>query len=394
MLNKCPICNSKDIMDIFIKDNLPRYCMERHLTRESALNAEKESVDFQFCNNCLFLFNKLFDISIMDYKVDFECSRSKSDKFSNYLSCICNELNEIFSIKGKIVAEVGCGDGQFLKILRDKYVFQGWGFEPSLSKSTNNIFHSDLNFIQEYYNINYLKKSPDLIILRHILEHQGLPNEFIRNIIKNNNGILPSNIYIEVPSLEWLLDNDQIYAFSYEHCSYFSMNSLKLVLKNHGYETKKLSYTFENEYLQYFGIKNDLYNKKNSDSSYKIYINNDYKKQIIDKIISFKEKIPIILERLRSYFSNEETVLWGAAGKGSILLNILDMYYKQFPFIVDINPKKQNTFLAVTGQQIISPEYLKYIQPKYVLITNPLYLDEISMQIKNMGIKSEIIIIK
>ena len=64
------------------------------------------------------------------------------------------------------------------------------------------------------------------------------------------------------------------------------------------------------------------------------------------------------------------------------------------PFIVDSNPNKHNTYIPMTGQQIISPDRLKSVKPRYVLITNSSYYEEIASQLDSLGVKAEIITIK
>jgi len=388
----CPVCCIDKTIPVFNKNNMPRYSCERYFTRESALNAPKEKVDFHFCVNCQFMFNRAFNSSEMDYLINYEVSRSYSEYFSNYLLSVCREINETFPLANKTVVEVGCGDGQFLMHLGELFKFKGWGFEPSLSKSHRQFSHKDLGFIGDYYNREYLTTDPDLIILRHVLEHQGDPFSFLDSII---GGRCSSScaVYVEVPALEWIVDNEQVNAFSHDHCSYFSRSSLDLVHRRLGYVCKQMSFTFEDEYLQYFGTRSAPYessrytlppngsgsSKPDSDSG-------------ADRTIAFSKRIPTILEGLKEIFSedNGKTILWGAGGKGITLLNILDITYKQLPFVVDINPERNNTYIPVSGQQIISPQRLQAIQPQTVIITNASYSNEIAVQLQRLGVQAKI----
>jgi hypothetical protein len=390
------MCKSEDTIAVFKKSGQPRYSLERHFSRESALNAKRENVDFYFCLGCQFLFNKIFNHSLMNYLVDFECSRKFSDYFNNYLLSVCQDINEVFSVEGKTVVEIGCGDGHFLMKLRDLFKFEGWGFEPSLIQSKKELSYKDLKFIGGYYGRDYLNKRPDLLILRHILEHLGNLVGFFEEVVMRQ-GVSPLAIYVEVPAMEWVVGNDQVVAFSNDHCNYFSKNSLELLFESFGYLRKRLSFSFKNEYLQYFGANSKL-NKTiqcpNEDGNSRD--NCAYRENLISQAVSFAKRIPDILERLRTYFfiAPQDTVLWGAGGKGTLLLNTLDITYEQFPFVVDSNPNRHNTYIPVTGQQVISPNHLKNIQPEYVLITNPSYYDEIALQLVQLGVKAKIKIVK
>ena len=61
--------------------------------------------------------------------------------------------------------------------------------------------------------------------------------------------------------------------------------------------------------------------------------------------------------------------VWGAGAKGSTFLNLLDTERKAVKYVIDINPAKQNKFIAGTGHPIYSPEILLQ-QPVENIINN------------------------
>ncbi|NQT26138.1 class I SAM-dependent methyltransferase [candidate division KSB1 bacterium] len=226
---KCPVCNSTETIPIFKKDVLPLYNLERHYTRESALNARKGNVDFYFCLACQFAFNAVFDSSLMDYWVDYESGRSYSKYFVKYIDSVCRSINDVFSIADQTIVEIGCGNGDFLIKLRELFEFQGIGFDPSCKIRLLDSSQKDLTFISNYYDSAKVGREPDLIILRHILEHQGRVIRFLKGILIEQR-LKPKAIYIEVPGFEWIVKNKNSFLFSYEHPSYFTKYSLRLAL--------------------------------------------------------------------------------------------------------------------------------------------------------------------
>ncbi len=60
--------------------------------------------------------------------------------------------------------------------------------------------------------------------------------------------------------------------------------------------------------------------------------------------------------------NNQKVVLWGGGSKGVAFLTTLNIT-DQIKYAVDINPYKHGTFLAGTGQEIVSPEFLKDYNP-------------------------------
>jgi len=388
-MSTCPVCGSENNIDVYKGNGRPRYALQRHHSRESALECLKEDVHFVFCVDCQFAYNKDFNSTIMGYEEDIETSRQSSEYFNQYLTSVCKQMDEIFSVTGKRIVELGCGDGQFLTQLRKLFVFEGFGFDPSLKKSRQVSQYKDLTFIPDYYQSSFLNKDPDIIVLRHVLEHIAVLTEFLTPIV-GNDGSSPSGIYVEVPDWEWIVANDQIMMFSNDHCSYYSKNSLNLALSKCGFKSERICLSFADEYLQYFGRKHS------ADEIGSSHLTEYSSTDLIEKTKLFMERIPKVIERFESYFSNSsnEAVLWGAGGKGTILLSTLGISYHQLPFVVDSNPNRHNTYIPVTGQQVIAPEELKRVQPRYVLVTNPSYCDEIAKQLDSLNVKAQIIVVK
>ena len=278
---------------------MPRYDGEKHHTRKSALEAKRGDLDFRFCRDCLFSFNGAWDQSLMDYQVEYEASRSTSGYFNEYLVGVADDVNKIFDVSGKTVVEIGCGDGQFLKTLREKNKFAGYGFDPSLTAPSVDK-KADLKFIRGYFKYDSIASPPDIIILRHILEHQDNPKSFFDSILAGSPAAREINIYIEIPAWEWIVDNNFIFVFSYEHCSYHSQYSLARIMESYGFHPLKIAYSFDNEYLQYFGV-----NKKTN------FTGSRSRESIVEQTERFAKGLPTLLETCKEILKAEGAVLWG-----------------------------------------------------------------------------------
>lgn len=60
--------------------------------------------------------------------------------------------------------------------------------------------------------------------------------------------------------------------------------------------------------------------------------------------------------------------------------------------VIDINPEKQNKFIAVTGHPIYSPEKLTDLNCENIIVMNENYCKEITALIQQLGIKSPTIL--
>lgn len=212
---------------------------------------------------------------------------------------------------------------------------------------------AEIEIKQEYYTSQKLI-NPGLIACRHVIEHLQNPVTFlqiIRKQIKNN-----PLIFFETPRFEWILENNAFYDFFYEHCNYFTEESIRILFFRAGFDVIEIIPSFKNQYQLIFA-RPKKYNRNITD----LQIKNDLEK-----------------------FKN--IAIWGAGAKGVTLCNMLD----NVKCVIDINPNKQNCFIPKSGIPILS---LKNAMLKYkldlILVVNPNYLKEV----KNMINDDKIMII-
>ena len=62
-------------------------------------------------------------------------------------------------------------------------------------------------------------------------------------------------------------------------------------------------------------------------------------------------------------------------------------------YVVDVNPHKCGLYIPGTGQEVVSPEFLRQYRPDALLLTNPNYRDEISRQVAALDIAPELLLI-
>jgi hypothetical protein len=84
-------------------------------------------------------------------------------------------------------------------------------------------------------------------------------------------------------------------------------------------------------------------------------------------------------------------VVWGGGSKGVMFLNTLRPE-RGVEYMVDINPRKRGMYVAGTGQQIVSPEFLRAYRPDTVIIMNAIYGEEIRGQLDRLEVKAEILL--
>jgi hypothetical protein len=92
----------------------------------------------------------------------------------------------------------------------------------------------------------------------------------------------------------------------------------------------------------------------------------------------------------RAAAEGRRPVLWGAGSKSVALLSALGGG-DQIQYVVDINPHKHGKYLPGSGHQIVAPDFLSRYRPELVVVMNPIYRDEIEVDLYRRGIQAEVI---
>jgi len=148
----------------------------------------------------------------------------------NYTDYMASWLLKSMPSKAKIL-EIGCHDGYLLNKMQEAgHVCAG--IEPSpYADYARDTYR--LSVIKGFFEPGiYEDEHFDVVIVRHVVEHVPDPIAFLKNAIKTlkYGGI----IYVEVPNSMWCLENSFFPEFHVDHISYFSLNSLKFLMKEAG----------------------------------------------------------------------------------------------------------------------------------------------------------------
>lgn len=364
MIEKCPLCENSDVEIIYNISDMPIFQNKVYDDPKASKNIRTSNLVLCSCKKCGFVFNGEFDTSIMTYDADYQNEQNYSVFFKNYLNEIVEYLKNNFNEEDKIV-EIGSGKGYFLNLLENSGFKSIIGFDPAYEGMKKNI-------VKDYYGDKYKDINADLIILRHTLEHISQPFEFLKEIAAANN--YRGKVFIEVPCFDWIKKKEAFWDIFYEHCNYFTKSSLKSM-----FHLSEVGELFNGQY---------------------IYLLADLKKlreHVESRQVDKSEKL--FKHSLKNYLKMIEDgkyAVWGAGAKGVTFLNILDKNMKLVKYVVDINPKKQDKYLAKTSHKIVGVEYLKKLildrEVDSVFIMNENYkleiineLDEYNLKFKTLG---------
>ncbi len=352
---KCPLTGSAHTTIIYQQEAVPLIQNKVYATREAARNAPcKEVVIAQSLDNG-FVFSADFEDYTIDYDMHYQNEQSNSAYFRKHLEHVIEIMGDNQTLDGKVV-EIGCGKAYFMDMLLEKGV-DIIGFDPTYEGDSPKV-------IKEYFSDKYSGIAADFIILRHTLEHISHPFDFIKTIAAANN--YKGKIYIEVPTFEWIVAHDAVEDIFYEHCNYFTLETLQMFFK------KSTGGHFFNG--QYIYVIADL-----ADINEKIGI-----REIKPYEVKFEER----LNEYSNMLNNPGPIaIWGAGAKGSTFLNLLDKEGDKVKCLIDINPKKRHQYIGGTGHYIIGPEELEEYKIQTVIVMNINYIDEIKAVAQPLDIK-------
>ena len=327
---KCPICESKRICRKYV-NNETSLCRYGFMTsRTSALAVPKNlQLEILECKDCDFGWNSKFEISKVNYSnLPILESALHSPKYLDFQKGQALWLSEKLELENKSILEIGGGSGYFMDHVnaRRRIIY-----EPSMESKN---ISEDIEIYKKYFDPCTDKIEGETIVMRQVLEHIPEPFLFLSNII-DNTLFSKGYLYIEVPSYNQSKLQNRFYDFYYEHCNYFSLNSLARI----ALLLKANIISLESHFNKELNICLMEYDKKFSTENL-FLISKDNINSKIKSLLSSGHKIAI----------------WGASGNGVALLNELNINFNSITYVIDDDKRKQGQYVPFTGQKIVSSD--------------------------------------
>jgi len=245
----------------------------------------------------------------------------------------------------------------------------GYGFDPSYVGPATDL-DGRLHFEKRYYGPECAKTSADVIVCRHVIEHVPNPLDLLDTIRQTLANSRRPKVFFETPGVEWILRNRVIWDFFYEHCSYFSADSLTTAFEATGFKIESIQNVFGGQYLWLEGT-----------------VSTDEPRRVTGKpglipnlarqfALSERKLREVIGAALQDLATTGKVALWGAAAKGVTLANLVDPGREWIACVVDLNPGKQGHYLPGTGHRIVGYQQLAEYGVKTAILMNPNYREE------------------
>jgi hypothetical protein len=350
----------------------------------SYVNSIESEVGEVFFPLKTFVCEKCFLVQLGEFKSpneifkDYAYFSSFSPSWVNHAEQYVDSLVKKFNINKKnLVIEIASNDGYLLQFFKKKNI-PVLGIEPAENVAKNAI-KKGIPTITKFFGSKLAKelkksgKKVDCIIANNVLPHTPELTDFIKGLelLIHPNGviIIQFSAYL-IP----LIKNGQFDHIYHEHFSYFSLTTIKKILKKFKLEI------FDVEELNVHGGSLRLYIKKTGQTekeskNLKKLLNKE-KEFGITKKETYRNFQNRILEKkinIWKFFSiakkeNKRIACYGAPAKGNTMLNYCQIGKDFINFTVDKNPAKQGKLLPGTHIPIFSLKKINEFKPDYLVI--------------------------
>ena len=384
----CPACGQADLKIFLQLNQVPVHQNLLYATEAAAQNTVRGDIQLGCCPACGFIANCAFDPSLLNYSEYYDNTQCFSQSFNEYMVQLATTLIDRYDLHDKNIIEIGCGKGDFIKLLCELGPNKGVGFDPSYIGDEFDA-SGRVRFVKDFYTEDYAGYKGDLFCSRHVIEHVPRPSEMMASLRRAMQTQSSAAIFFETPDVSWILRNLTFWDIFYEHCSLFSPGSIARLYAAHGFDTIHLKTVFGGQYMWAEAVPSN-------DTIGTIQMPVENVATILADIAYFTEHYHQKMEQVRQLVNGfdqqgKRVVVWGAGAKGVTFLNSLSILPQSIPYVVDINPRKQGMYTAGTGQQIMPPAFLKSFTPDTILVMNPNYGDEIRSEVTAMGLSSDIL---
>jgi len=299
-------------------------------------------------------------------------------------------LDSQYTLKGKQVLEIGCGQGDFLALLCERADCRGIGFDPSYVEApATRSGHDRIKVVRDMYSERYAAYQADLIVCRQVLEHIPEPQKMLHEVRRSIGARAGTAVFFEVPNVLDHLSSRDLWALVYEHFSYYSPASLAAGFAASGFQVRGLRELFGPLFIGVDAVP--------APGPTRLPVGEQAARvQEVTRLVDgFSDAAARTLQTWEERFDtwtskNDRVVVWGGGARCTNFLNLVKGA-SAIEYVVDINPRKHGTFVAGTGQRIVAPQFLVEYRPAVVVLLNPIYDREVRGVLAKLGVSATMV---
>jgi SAM-dependent methyltransferase len=383
--SRCRSCGGENLRVFLSLGNMP---LSDGLLTADALQREEPRypLDVAFCPDCTLVQILATVPPEQLFGADYPYFSSFTDSLLEHSAANVAARIEERRLDGKsLVVELASNDGYLLQYYRERGI-PVLGIDPALGPvaaarargvETLQAFFGRELAIQLATN----GRQADVIHANNVLAHVADTNGFVSGIgtLLKEDGVA----VIEVPYVKELIDHGEFDTIYHEHLCYFSVTALAELFRRHRLSLNRV------EPLAIHGGSLRLFVEKRErqDRSVTGYLQAerqagldrfDYYAGFSARVARIRSDLVALLARLKR--EGARIAGYGAAAKGTILLNYAAIGREMLEFVADRNVHKQGRYMPGVRLPIVAPARILEEQPDYLLILPWNFKDEIMEQ--------------
>ena len=313
-------------------------------------------LNFMQCPRCSHVWNRSFTYEAIPYASSPNRMFNSGNIWQGHLKLTRDDAVSKLPLNPTVI-DIGCGEGHFVRGIAESLGGKGrfLGFDPNSSRASG----IGVEFHARYFNpMNDIPAfAPDLLIMRHVLEHLTDPAAFMDQLAWGASRLGKTVLFFaETPRIDNALSSRRLVDFFYEHPSQFTTRSFQTLMEqggnvleiNHGYEGEVVYGLVE------LGVPDTYQDTTNHAGAF------------FDQSIASRQTIQLQLKELIA--SGKRVAIWGGTGKAAAFIHFFDVNAENFPLVVDSDMDKVGTFVPKTGQAIQFRDVLKTTPVDVVVI--------------------------
>ena len=339
-----------------------------------------------FCKDCaLVQITETVDPEIL-FCDDYPYFSSFSDTLLEHSRLNVEELIRSRALSPEsLVMELASNDGYLLQYYKDAGI-EVLGIDPAegpAKKAIDKGIPTEISFFSTglAHRLVASGRQADVLHANNVLAHVADTNGFVEGIatVLKDDGVA----VIEHPYVRDLIEHNEFDTIYHEHLCYFSVLALDSLFRRHGL------------YLQdirripiHGGSLRSYVGKADTPSDAVLELLEQERAAGMDRPGYYREfsarvtrlctDLRGLLERLKA--EGASIAAYGAAAKGSTMINVADIGTDLVDFVVDRNVHKQGRYMPGKRLPILAPEVLLERMPDYTLLLPWNFADEILAQ--------------
>ena len=325
------------------------------------------------------------------FSEDYAYFSSFSSSWLAHAQRYVSAMQQRFALDARsLVVEVAANDGYLLQYVQQAGV-PCLGIEPTASTAAAARARG-IEIDERFFGVALAQelrdrgRQADLMTANNVLAHVPDINDFVAGfaVLLKPQGV----VTFEFPHLLRMVQQRQFDTAYHEHYSYLSLTAVRTILAHNGLTV------FDVEALGTHGGSLRVYAQR-SDSGH--HALTDAVASVLaeedgaglrrpDFYTGFQAAAAKVALQLLNFLVERalegvSVAGYGAAAKGNTLMNFAGVRPALLPYVVDLNPAKQNKYLPGSRIPIVDESVLKLRRPRYVLILPWNLKDEVMAQL-------------